>query len=479
MQQLPIFVDLDGADCLIVGGGVVAERKARLLLRAGANLTMVAPTFSDSVLHLEDARVQRVHSAFRPAQLDGQRLVIAASNDPAINKAVSTAAARSGLWCNVVDNPALSTFIVPAIVDRSPVIVAIGTGGTAPVLAQRLKTQIEAWLPARIGELATQAGRWRRRVRQRFATLAERRRYWQSLFSGPVANDLLAGRREDAVRGFRRSLTIAGDTAGAVRGAAWLVGAGPGDPELITLRGQRLLSQADVVLYDALVAPAILDYARKDAERIAVGKQCGGVDSQAAINRQLVDLVRAGHRVCRLKGGDPTIFGRGGEEAAALAAAGIPCEVVPGISAAPGCAAAAGFPLTHRGLSSSVTFATAIVGGSEEPDWTLLARSGQTLAVYMAVSSLRRITSRLMLHGLDPATPAAIVENGTRAAQRIVEATVADIAGRASETGILSPATPFIGRVVSLRHQAADAPSPIEPLHYMTGVPVQAAVRSL
>jgi len=455
MTRFPAFLDLEGRSCLLVGGGVVAYRKLRLLLRAGARVTVVAQEVSKELRALAPERVRLVERRFEAADVAGHRLVVAASDDADVNRRAAAAAADAGLWCNVVDDPRLSTFYVPAIVDRSPVVVAIGTGGAAPVLAQQLKTRIETLLPARLGRLAERAGRWRSLVARRFGTQEARRRIWQALFDGPIAEDLVAGRERRAERRFREAVVAPAGPEERPAGVAWLVGAGPGDPELLTLRGLRLLARADTILYDALVAPAVLDYARKDATLVPVGKRSGEKDSQAAINRELLRRVRAGEKVCRLKGGDPGIFGRVGEEACALAAAGLDYEIVPGISAALGCAAAAGFPLTHRGLAASVTFATAQVGPSAELDWASLARPGQTLALYMAVQTLERVTDGLLAGGLPPDTPAVIVENGTRDEQRIVDGKLADIAGLARAAGVGSPAMLFAGEVVGLNRRPA------------------------
>ncbi|HLU07579.1 MAG TPA: siroheme synthase CysG [Woeseiaceae bacterium] len=457
MDNLPIFVKLEQQPCLVVGGGAVAGRKAALLLRAGARVSVVAPELGDSLqLLCEQKRIAHIRSAFRPEHVEGKRLVIAATDDAQVNSIVSRSAETAGVLCNVVDNAGESSFILPAIVDRSPVTIAIGTGGNAPVLAQRLKSKIEAWLPARIGELAKRAGRWRGPVSKRFSSMQERRRFWQRFFDGPVAEHILANRIGDAERLVRQEL-IGGITPESTeQGEAYIVGAGPGDPGLLTLRAQQLLSQADVVLYDRLVAEPILDFARKEAELISVGKTAGELKvQQAAINQLLVDLVRKGKRVCRLKGGDPFVFGRGGEEAAALKAAGLPYQIVPGISAALGCAAYAGIPLTMRGVSGSVTFATAKLDGGHSADWRALARPGQTLALYMSAGSVGESASQLMQHGLPGTTPAALVESGTTNRQRVLHSTLGQVARDAWAAGIQAPALLFIGESVALGQDLA------------------------
>ena len=447
MDYLPLFVDLNNRPCLIVGAGEVAARKAELLLRAGANVRVVAPLAGKGIQRLHDnGKLSFASREFRSSQLAGQRLVIAATDDPQLNRKVFVAARAADVLCNAVDDQEHCDFILPAIVDRDPVMVAFSTGGDAPVLAQRLKSQLEAWLPARIGTLARRAGLWRGLVKKRFPGIDARRRFWQRFFDGPIAADLLAGRDSKAERAMRQEL-INGKPE-PVSGSASIVGAGPGDPGLLTLRAQQLLSNADVVLHDRLVSPQVLDMARKEALMIPVGKEGGGPSvTQDVITDLLVRHVREGKRVCRLKGGDPFVFGRGGEEAAALAAADLPFEIVPGVSAALGCAAYSGIPLTLRGVSASVTFATASLQAGDDPDWSVLARSGQTLALYMSLRRLRHITDSLVRHGLPATTPVALVSEGTTQQQRIVCGTVASIAALAA--GVPSPAILFVGEVVA------------------------------
>ncbi len=455
MDQLPIFVNLRNRPCLVVGGGAVAERKVLLLLRTGAQVRVVAERASASLrdMHAQN-RIVLVERRYEAALLAGQRLVIAATDDESLNHSIARAAETLGILCNVVDDIAASSFILPAIVDRSPVTIAIGTGGRAPVLAQRLKTRIESWLPTRIGLLAERAGQLRGVVRRRFSTIDQRRRFWLRYFDGPAAGHILAGRQADADRAVRRELIDAAPAP--AHGEAWIVGAGPGDPGLVTLRAQQLISSADVIVHDRLVSQAVLDMARKEATLIPVGKQAGhATTSQERINALLVDQVRAGHRVCRLKGGDPLVFGRGAEEAQALAAEGLPFQIIPGISAAHGSAAYAGIPLTLRGVSRSVTFASARLDNEEQPDWTALARPGQTLALYMSVGALDLVSRQLVAHGLPPATPVALVENGTTAAHRVFHSTLADVVGVAANEQIAAPAMLFVGEAVAAGKELA------------------------
>lgn len=452
MDRLPIFLQLSGKPCLVVGGGTIAARKVRLVLRTGAHITVVAPDLTPELRKLCDSgSIAHAAGQYRQSLIQEHWLIVAATDDETLNRRVAADAEAAGRLCNVVDDNDASSFIFPAIVDRSPVIVAIGTAGNAPVLAQQLKTKIEAWLPSRIGELALQAGSWRALVKKRFSTIPERRRFWQRFFDGPVAAHILANRQRDAERALRKELLGPVEAIEKEHGEAWIVGAGPGDPGLVTLRAQQLISQADVVLYDRLVSQAVLDFARKEAELISVGKRAGAeVMSQFEINALLVQLVRQGKRVCRLKGGDPFVFGRGGEEALALADAGLPFEIVPGISAALGCAAYAGIPLTLRGVSSSVTLATARLDGGVSPDWPVLLKAGHTLALYMGVASLAEISKQLIGHDVAPQLPVAIIENGTTSQQRTLHTTVAALADDAASAGIRAPAMLLFGEVAAV-----------------------------
>jgi uroporphyrin-III C-methyltransferase/precorrin-2 dehydrogenase/sirohydrochlorin ferrochelatase len=450
LDRLPIFLRLNEKTCLVVGGGVVAERKVGLLLRTGAAVTVLAPNASDGLQRLADEQqINWLQQPYDESLAGKYFLLIAATDDVSLNHRIAADADAAGRFCNVVDDNAASSFILPAIVDRSPVVVAIGTEGTAPVLAQQLKTQIEAWLPQRIGELAAQAGRWRVLVKKRFDSLSERRRFWQDFFSGPIAEHLLAGRKAAAEKAMRAELVSDARDVRTRSGEAWIVGAGPGDPGLVTLRGQQLISRADVILYDRLVSKPVLDYARKEADLVFVGKRAGAqAMSQDDINALLVRLVRDGHRVCRLKGGDPFVFGRGGEEAMALADAGLPFQIVPGISAALGCAAYAGIPLTLRGVSASVTLATAKLDDDLGPDWPRLLNSGHTLALYMGVNSIPEVRDKLLQRGVSPDLPVAIVENGTTSKQRTIFTSASALADDAQAASIVSPAMVFIGESI-------------------------------
>ena len=452
MHAFPLFVKLEGRSCLVVGGGAAAARKAELLLRAGARVTVMAPALAPELAEAAVAgRLRHESGPFTPARLQGQALVIVATGDDALDRRVAEAAQAAGVPVNVVDRPELSTFITGALVDRSPVLVAISTGGTAPVLAREVRLAIERLLPPAFGRLARFAERFRAAVKAAIPDVLRRRRFWDSFFKGPVAAAVLAG-NEQAAQAAMLGLVNRGEAGRTALGMVHLVGAGPGDPELLTLRALRLLGEADAIVHDKLVDAGILERARRDAERIYVGKSNGHHSkSQDEINALLVALARAGKRVVRLKGGDPFVFGRGGEELEYLRARGIPVEVVPGISAALGCAAAAQIPLTHRALAGAVTFVAGHgSSGEAEPDWASLARRRETLVVYMGVSAAGRIARALIDHGLPPTTPAALIENGTRPNQRILVGTLAELGELVAEHGVAGPALIVIGEVVRL-----------------------------
>ncbi|MGB6605104.1 MAG: siroheme synthase CysG, partial [Steroidobacteraceae bacterium] len=448
MDYLPVFLRLRAEPAVVVGGGRIAARKAEWLMRAGARLTVISPDLLPE-LRAQAALGRLEHRAcrFAPGHLDGAALVVSATGEPAVNRAVSEAARARGIPVNVVDAPELSTFIFPAIVDRSPIVVAVGSAGKAPVLARRVREWIEALLPARLGALAGFMGERRREARRALGPLA-RRAFWERIARGTVAERLLAGETAAAEEAFARELltsqlTASRATSAGGLGEVYLIGAGPGDPDLLTLRALQLLQQADVILYDRLVPGEILERARRDAERIFVGKDVGDRGQQQRINELLVSLARQGKRVARLKGGDPFVFGRGGEELAVLNAHGIPCRVVPGITAALGAAAAAGMPLTYRGLSQSVTLVTGQADASL--DWHALAGEGRTAIFYMGVTQLPRIVARLRAAGAAAELPAAIIERATLPDQRVLRARLADIALLAARERVTAPALLVVG----------------------------------
>jgi uroporphyrin-III C-methyltransferase/precorrin-2 dehydrogenase/sirohydrochlorin ferrochelatase len=446
-----VFLALADRPVLIVGGGAVAARKAEALLAAGARVTVNAPRLGRSLLRLlASGRLRHAAGEFDPRHLDGCAFAIAATDDSATNGRVASAAAEAGIFVNVVDDGSRSSAVLPAVVRRGALTVAIGTGGAAPAIASRLRAAIETVLDsAWAGILALAAG-YRQRIRDRFPDLRERRRVYDWMLDGPVARALRAGRSADASRVLDGALAGGADPIKA-GGSVALVGAGPGDPGLLTLNALRLLQQADVVLHDHLVPPGVLALARRDAERIPVGKQAGEASAaQSDINALMVQLARAGNRVVRLKGGDPFVFGRGGEELEHLRANGVPYEVVPGITAALGCAAYAGIPLTHRELAHSVELVTAHErGGGDAVEWERLARVPHTLVFYMGVANAARVQARLLAAGRDADTPVAVIENGTTPAQRVFTATLARLGALVDGEAIRSPALLVVGEVAA------------------------------
>lgn len=454
MDFLPIFLNVRGRTTIVVGGGAIAARKAELLVRSGARVIVIAPRLAPAFdALLVKARIEHRAERFTPEALADAAAIIAATDQPSINALVAEAARARGIPVNVVDDLELSTFIVPAIVDRDPVIVAVGTSGNAPVLARYVRERIEALLPPQLGKLATLAGRWRRRVAKSLRTVLERRRFWERVFAGPVATHALAGREVQAEFELRRELkrSAAAHTTGI--GEVYIVGAGPGDPDLLTLKAARLLQQADVVLYDRLISEAVLDRSRRDAERIYVGKEAGDHHvTQEQTEKLMVELALQGKRVCRLKGGDPFIFGRGGEELQSLIEHQIPFTVVPGITAALGAAAYSGIPLTHRDHAQSVTFVTGHTReGGAPPEWRELARPGQTLVFYMGLSQLRKIVAELAAAGAPLSLPAAVIERATLPDQRVIAATLGTLAAEVDAAQVRSPALLIVGDVVTLR----------------------------
>jgi uroporphyrin-III C-methyltransferase/precorrin-2 dehydrogenase/sirohydrochlorin ferrochelatase len=449
LDYLPLFLDLRGRTVLLVGGGEVAARKASLLLEAGARLRVVAPVLGGELAELLSRHGgEHLPVAFEAAHIAGCALAIAATDDAAVNLAVGEAGRAANVWVNAVDDPAASSCLMPAIIDRSPIVIAVGSGGASPTLVRRLRAQIESLLPQRLGELARRAGGWRAAARAAFPDIDRRRRFWDAFFEGELAARLLAGAVGDAQADAQFQALLAADAGSAPRGIVWLIGAGPGDPDLLTLRAQQLLQQCDVVLHDRLVPEAVLARVRRDALRVSVGKQPGQHrTTQAHINELLVDYARRGWRVARLKGGDPLVFGRGGEELAAVLAAGLPAMVVPGITAALGAAAESGIPLTHRGSSQSVVFVTAMGESAAALDWRTLAAPLQTAVFYMGTAQLPVIVEQLRAHGAPALRAAAVIERATQPGQRLVAGTLADIAPRTAAAGIGAPALLVVGDV--------------------------------
>ncbi|MGE4219088.1 MAG: siroheme synthase CysG [Alphaproteobacteria bacterium] len=452
MEHLPIALTVSGRPVLLAGDGAGALNRARLLARTDAHMRLVSRAPTPELRDFADAAGFSVaRRAVLPSDLDDCAAVFIAVDDEDTAAALAADAQARGIPVNVIDRPELSSFIMPAIVDRDPLVVAVSSGGTSPILAQRLRGRIERMLPNRLGRLAHFADGFRDAIRRRWPDLPTRRRIWNEVFDGPIGQAFLKGDEAQARAAMIRLINRPSSDAGQA-GVVHLVGAGPGDPDLLTLKALRLLERADVVVHDRLVGPGILDLARRDALRVAVGKAKGAHSvGQEAINALLLHHAREGRIVVRLKGGDPFIFGRGGEEAAYLRAQGVAVSIVPGITAAAGCAAAAGIPLTHRDLASSVSFVTGHDAHDDaEPDWSALASGRDTLVVYMGLSSAGTVASRLVAGGRDPATPVAIVSDGTLPTQRTLRTTLAGLDRTVSEQDVRSPALLIVGAVAAM-----------------------------
>jgi len=474
MRHLPIFFDIKQELCLVIGGGEIATRKVSLLLRAGARVRLIAPELCQSLQRLADTgKIEHHARSYQTDDLDEAVLVIAATNDLTINRAIATTARARRIPVNVVDNPDDGNFIMPSIIDRSPVVAAVSTGGASPVLARLIRSRLESLIPAGYGRLAELAARFRDRVREKISDPVQRRRFWDCVLQGGVAERVFSGHMQEAEILMEREL--ADTPTHQEMGEVYLVGAGPGDPDLLTFRALRLMQQADVVVYDRLVAKAVLDMTRGDARRIYVGKERDNhAMRQEQINQLLADLAKEGHRVLRLKGGDPFIFGRGGEEIDTLAEQGVPFQVVPGVTAAAGCASYAGIPLTHRDHAQSVTFVTGhLKDNSMNLNWTQLAQPAQTLVFYMGLKGLPVISRELQAHGLPGDTPAALVQQGTTHQQKVYTGTLSTLPEIAEREQPKPPTLIIIGEVVQLHeklswYRAPDeseqgATSPVEP----------------
>ncbi|MDQ3204953.1 MAG: siroheme synthase CysG [Pseudomonadota bacterium] len=449
-RLFPLFADLRGRRVLVVGGGVVARRKVAALLEADAQVVVGAPDLDEPLRTLaREARIEHIDGMFHASWLDDVWLVVAATDSADTNLEVAQAAHARRLWANVVDDAALSSVQVPSRIERGPLQIAISSGGGAPMLARHLRERLETQLDESLGALAELLTRQRDRIRARWPDLGARRHFFDRLLAGPVPSLLRRGDHDGAHQAFDSALS---DAASSVSGRVALVGAGPGDPGLLTLRGLRLLNEADVILHDRLVSPEVLALARRDADLVEVGKQAGNHHApQDTIHALMLAHARAGRRVVRLKGGDPFVFGRGGEELEFLRAHGIDYEVVPGITAALACAAYAGVPLTHRDHAQSVRFVTAHCAGPEDTlDWASLARERQTLAVYMGVAGLSKLRDRLLEHGRRGDTPFALIENGSRPEQRVVTGTLAQLPEVACAHSVQSPALLLLGEVAAL-----------------------------
>ena len=452
MNFLPIFLDLKNRSCAVIGGGEVASRKLTLLLEAGAQVTVYAPTAGETVRRwAADGKIRHVAQEFRPEMLDGCALVIAATDDKSVNRRVSDAAKARNIPVNVVDQPDLCTFIMPSIIDRSPVIVAVSTGGSSPVLARLIRARLETLIPAGYGRLAKLVATFRDVVKQRFTHPPRRRRFWEEVLQGPIAELVYSGQDAAAEKALQRRIEAV-DGGQAPVGEVYLVGGGPGDPDLLTFRALHLMQQADVVVYDRLVSPAVLKLIRRDAERIYAGKERDNhAIPQEDINHLLVRLAKEGKQVVRLKGGDPFIFGRGGEEIDTLAAEGIPFQVVPGITAAAGCAAYAGIPLTHRDYAQSVVFVTGhLQDGTVNLNWKALVQPRQTIVFYMGLHGIDTICRELIRHGMPSSTLAALVQQGTTRNQRVLTGDLETLPSIVDKAHVKAPTLIIVGDVVEL-----------------------------
>ncbi|WP_024609117.1 siroheme synthase CysG [Pseudoalteromonas sp. TAB23] len=454
MQYLPIFTKLDNKPVLVVGGGEVALRKCRAFLKARASVTLVAPWFCDELKeHAHNNEVTLIDAYFDESHLDGKMLVIAATDRDEVNNNVFELANARNVFVNVVDDQPKCTFIFPSIVDRDPITIAISSAGTAPVLARRLREKLETLIPHHIGPLATIVGGFRDKVKKRFKHFSDRRQFWEGVFDSSVVSKVQTGDTQAAQQQLEQML----DAKAEPEGEVYVVGAGPGDPELLTLKALQLMQQADVVVYDFLVSDEIMELVRRDADLICVGKRLGDHSVvQDDTNQMLVDLAKQGKKVCRIKGGDPFIYGRGGEEVQVLAANNVNYQIVPGITAAAGCSAYAGIPLTHRDHAQAIQFVTGhCKKDGQELDWQSLAKANQTLAIYMGVIKSPHIQSELLKHGRKADTPVAIIENGTRKNQRVVTGQLGELADLIERNSIISPALLIIGEVAALHSQLA------------------------
>ena len=462
MESLPIFIKVKNARCLVIGGGDVAFRKVTTLLKAEAHVEVIAPELCHELAGLiNDGRIKHQKIAFNESHLAGATLVFAATDDEAINVQISNAAKALNIPVNVVDAPALCTFTMPSIVDRSPVVIAVSSNGSAPVLARMIRTKIETMVPASYGRLANLAREFRETVKSKFSTMQSRRIFWEKVFQGPIAELVFSGQESAAKAALAEA--IASDKNDAQHGEVYLVGGGPGDPDLLTFRALRLMQQCDVCVYDKLVSKEVMELVRRDAELIYVGKaRDRHTLPQEEINQLLVRLAKDGKRVLRLKGGDPFIFGRGGEEIETLMEHGVPFQVVPGITAANGVSAYAGIPLTHRDYAQSCIFTTGHLKPKSdqteavvELDWPALTRPNQTVVIYMGLVGLDQICAKLMAHGLPANTPAAVVQQGTTIRQRVVVGDLSNLAVKVNAAELKPPCLIIVGEVVKLREKLA------------------------
>ncbi len=454
MQALPIFFNITNRHCVVIGGGEVATRKVTMLLKAHAAITLYSPEICAELSDMVKAeQIKYVQTDFEKQQIENACLVIAATDNEAVNVAVSVAAKAQNIPVNVVDSPHLCTFTMGSIIERSPIVIAISSEGNAPVLARYIRTKIETMLPAAYGRIAAIAGEFRDQVKAKFATTQLRRRFWEDVLQGPMVERVLSG-QEQAARDLLQNILNDADTT-ANKGEVFLVGGGPGDPDLLTFRALRLMQQCDVCVYDKLVSPEVMELVRRDAELIYVGKSRDQhTMPQEEINALLARLALAGKRVLRLKGGDPFIFGRGGEEIETLMQHGVPFQVVPGITAANGVSTYAGIPLTHRDYAQACLFITGhLKDGTLDLDWVAMSRPNQTVVIYMGLVGLKQICEKLIEHGVPATMPVAVIQQGTTQRQRVVTSTLADLAEKVALAEMKPPCLTIIGEVVQLREK--------------------------
>ena len=451
MDFLPIFMNVKGENCLVVGGGKIASRKVFMLLRAGAKVSVVSPELcQDLTIRKDEGEINHINRLFEDGDLDNCKIIIAATDDEKINSHVYQLAKSKNIPVNVVDAPDLCSFIVPSIIDRNPVQIAISTGGASPVLARLLRSRLETFIPAAYGRLAKLVESYREKVKTKFSNTDEIRTFWEKILEGPVADNLIAGK--DKVARELLETAVENAKAPADRGEVYLVGAGPGDPDLLTFRALRLMQQADVVVYDRLVSQGVMDLVRRDAECIYAGKERNKHTlPQESINALLVRLAQEGKKVLRLKGGDPFIFGRGGEEIETLTEENISFQVVPGITAAAGCSSYAGIPLTHRDYVQSCMFVTGhLKDGTTDLNWDAIAQPNQTVVFYMGLQTVKELCKELVKHGLPSTTPAALVEKGTTQEQKVHIGDLSTLHEIVEKNNVKAPTLIIVGEVVLL-----------------------------
>ena len=454
MDHLPIFINIRQRPCLVIGGGDIALRKINLLIKAQAKVDCLSPLFCEGIINLsKNGNVNLIDKSFEPDDIKDYAIIIASTDDSSVNSLISQLAKQAKIPVNVVDSPELSSFIMPSIVDRSPIIIAVSSAGKAPVLARLIRAKLETVIPSAYGALAEIAGEYRQKAKDRFGNIKDRRAFWESTFSGVIAEKVFSGRIDEAKNDIDAKLKNAVEM---VLGEVYLVGAGPGDPDLLTFKALRLIQQADVILYDRLVSKGVMELVRRDSELIYVGKKGGSDKStrQIDINEKLIELAKAGKRVCRLKGGDPFIFGRGGEEIESLSEHAIPFQVVPGITAASGCSSYAGIPLTHRDYSQSCRFVTAhLKNGTTNLPWEEFIIDQQTIVFYMALSGANYICKKLMEHGMDKDMPIAIIEKGTMPEQKVYISSLTALPDLLAKEDIHAPTLMIVGEVVKLNEK--------------------------